>query len=274
MPKQRPTLGLRPRTDRKSEVVSPYFWYHFGEGTGTTLADVSGSGPTLTVEGTLTNFWDNPGFGTGNGTDIHTTESGEDAHIRSVCDLQQFGASDQLLIAFDIYVTANPSSQEDLLWWGENAAASGWGIEVNASGQFVFVIRAVDASGANNGAISGYTVDTNANARQTIVLDVQGVGDNLVDIDLYVNGTAEGTSVSSHNLAGGTGAIDAPTDNDARGLTLMARNTGASQDRWWGGRMGNAFVMHRSSIDTTLAALLGTELFKYQSEFPLCLVGK
>lgn len=277
-----PGLAAVPRSAAWAKIASKFAGravaYQCHEGTGTTIADALGQGPTITIQGTLTNLWNNQGFLTPNGTDVISTETGPDTVIDSICDMTLLDG-EQLLVAFDLSVTGNPASAEGILCWGENSTSSGWALGINGAGQVGLAIRGTGGGGSwDNDDISSFQVGS-LSGRASYVCDIHGNRNATVDFDLYANGAAVGNSVTGKDLTGGGTAP--PTGGDDRGLVLMCRNTATSTDRLLasatsGALLGRVLMLRRSwdpTNDSGLALALAQDLYRYPGEAPMCLLS-
>ena len=252
--------------------ASNYIWYKMYESSGTTISDSAGNGPAITLSGTLTNAWDNPGYVTLNNTDQYA-EAGTNTYIDQLMNLSTLSEGERLIVTFDYAYDGVIASSVVFFSWGLNGTGGGWFIQKKTAEQIALAVRGQDAPSASYATFSGYTVP--GSQRNTITIEIIKNAGDSIDANLYANGG--GTAVSSVtdlDLTGSGGTIPS-SDSAGVGFTLFARRAGAlSRDQYLEGQMGNMLIVRHAAGDANLAISINAEMHTAQGDLPWALDGK
>lgn len=267
-----PSRGIPPATANKS------LWYPLHEGTGTSLADALGSGPTLTLGGTTpTSGWAEIGSYTANGTDNIAT-SASNAHVNSVLGLSQLSSGGILLCGYELQVpNASSIANQFVFWFGRDSATAGfggWGLTYNSSDQPAFYMRGVEAASVNSVGLGVAIGDTHTAFIKVVV--ALWVESGYLRMECRQSGSASPGTVGTQQVDL-TGLTLPATASD--GMMLLARRTSAaSYANFMGGgssgaKLGNVWAQYRPSYDSTIAAAAYADMVAASREFPRSLRG-
>lgn len=267
-----PTRSIPPATANKS------FWYPLHEGTGTTLADALGSGPTMTLGGTTpANGWTNPGEYAPNGTDNIAT-SASSAHINSVLGLAQLASGGMLLCGYELIVpNASSAANQFIFWYGRDSATAGfggWGLTYNSSDQVAFYMRGVEAASVNSIGLGVAIGDSHTVAVKVLVTIWYESG--YLRFEVRQSGTSLPGTIGTQQIDVSGLTLPASASD---GTTLMARRTGAATYANFmgasasGARLNNVFAQYRPTYSSTISALAYADMVASSREFPRSLRG-
>lgn len=244
-------------------------WYPCHEGTGTTLEDIFGNGPDLTVSGTTADIWDNAGAISPNATDVKAI--GANAYINTMCNLATLqSAGGVIRVGFNITVPAAAAAARGIIQWGRSSAAiGGWGIEINGSDQPIFALRN-DAAGSVESSAFGRSISDTYSTIKNVLMEIFFQDANTINGYIYVTGTTVASMTTPIDVTGDTLPV-ASTD----GFTFMARRTAAATwDRFAGvgtEQINNLFIQRRTTYDPTLGAAAFADMEANHREFPASL---
>lgn len=267
-----PSRGVAVATANKS------FWYPLHEGTGTSLADALGSGPTMTLGGTTpANGWTNPGEYAPNGTDNIAT-SASSAHMNSVLGLAQLASGGMLLCGYELIVpNASSAANQFIFWYGRDSATAGfggWGLTYNSSDQVAFYMRGVEAGAVNSIGLGVAIGDSHTVAVKVLVTIWYESG--YLRFEVRQSGTSSPGTIGTQQLD--VSALTLPS-TATDGTTLLARRTGASSYANFmgastsGARVNNVWAQYRPTYSSTISALAYTDMVAASREFPRSLRG-
>lgn len=267
-----PSRGVAVATANKS------FWYPLHEGTGTSLADALGSGPTMTLGGTTpANGWTNPGEYAPNGTDNIAT-SASSAHMNSVLGLAQLASGGMLLCGYELIVpNASSAGNQFIFWYGRDSATAGfggWGLTYNSSDQVAFYMRGVEAGAVNSIGLGVVIGDTHSVPVKVLVTIWYESG--YLRFEVRQSGTSSPGTIGTQQIDVSGLTLPASASD---GTTLMARRTGAATYANFmgasasGARLNNVFAQYRPTYSSTISALAYADMVASSREFPRSLRG-
>jgi hypothetical protein len=264
--------SLTPARGVAVSASNPAIWYPMHEGTGTTLADALGSGPTLTVGGTspAATIWANAGCLTPNGTD-HAATAAQQAHADTVCNLNSLVSGGMLILGMEIQYAGANSASNYIFGHGRDAATAGyggWWFGVNGSDQPQFLFRGNGAASNVSGAMGLNVGDTHSGmVRMLLALWIE----NRVSLraELRTGTTGDTVGTAQYDLTGQTipsAALD--------GLTVGGKRiSGATLNSYSAARLDNLFVQKRAAYSSTIAAAAWADMAAAPREFPRSLRG-
>ena len=267
-----PARGVAVAASNKS------FWYPLHEGTGTSLADALGSGPTMTLGGTTpANGWTYPGEYAANGTDNIAT-SPSSAHIDSVLSLAQLVSGGMLLCGYELIVpNASSATNQFIFWFGRDSATAGyggWGLTYNSSDQLAFYMRGVEAAAVISTATGVGIGDAHTVAIKVLITIWHESG--------YLRFESRQTGTFAPGVIG-TKQVDLTgltlPSSASDGLILLARRTSAASFANFmgsgssGARVGNVFAQYRPTYSSTISAAAFADMQAASREFPRSLRG-
>lgn len=268
------TLVTLPRVTPSANVAvaHPTVWYTLHEGTGTTLADAMGYGPNISVSGTTTGIWTNPGHFTGDGATVYAS-SGSSTPIDNIFKLSDLDGK-HIICGFEILRANSAASTEYAFMWGRDAVTAGygaWAINFNGTDQPGFLFR---GNGASSSTVPtfGLSIGDTHTASVQMMVEIF-INNGYLEAILYQS-TSETAGTVQINLSTYTLPSAAPD-----GLTLFGRRTsGATVQQWLGSgssgsRMNCFFAQKRSAYDPTIGVLAWNAFKAARREFPSPLRG-
>lgn len=259
------SIGLSMRSAAVA-LLSPAVFYKMHEATSDTISDSLGNGPDLTIEGTLTNIWDNPGWLTFSGDNY--AQSGVDSYLSSVFNVGS--STGQVIVSFDYYFDGDLTNTESFFSWGNVTASTGnngFTLALTNGEHHQITYRGTTSNQTTN--LTGTSIGSLGNVRNHLTFDFRPSG----LVTSYANGAQMGSQLITGfevglSLAGAT-----------QGLTISGRALSSSIDRYISSAGGNArlarfFAINRSTASDALAAAVNEQFYKYMGELPIALNGQ
>ena len=230
--------------------------YPMTEGAGTTLAEQSGRGPSITVGGTVTGAWANPGWFTHDAAG-NTLKLSGNANVDGLIDMTQ---ECSILMGADLWLTAWPSSTESMLSLHRTDIATG-GIRMamvsGSAGRFGVYYK---SNGGAESEVVGYSMPggTFLGQRLSILVELRVVPSRSeLHVFMYINGRLERGNV----LPLGT-----PPAQDANGGWTVSGYGAASPiqklgSSGSGARTALAFIARHSGRDRNIAGRLAAHIW-------------
>ena len=282
--RNRSISAAAPRTSRVQPAAgTAAFCYMMREGTSDQLADYYGNGPDLTLDGTLTNVWDNPGFVTLSGDNLcEVTYADEDAMRASI--FWKVGQLTNLpvnhvILAYDEYLAADPASGTHVFNFGRSTleAVGGYRITMTTAGVVRISGREVGGTSETGTGLDDVTSALGASPLQHLI-EIEGQSDpGNVTVHHYVDGILEASETWLTTAAAATIGSQFGTtasSNEWRDVIFARAGGGSTNDLIHPGGQFSRLLGYQGAYDATLAEALAKELTDNRYEAPTLLYNR
>lgn len=228
-------------------------FYGQQEGTGTTLADTGGFGPSITVGGTTAGIWANAGSLTHHSAG-NTIRLSNLQYADSLIDMR---SDCSILIGMDIYMTAWPTTTETM-WGLHRPDTTGGGVRMvlpSASvGRFGLYYR---PSGSGETEVVGGAPSTYLNRWVSVLTELRVLATaGELQFNVWLDGQA-----FRHRRAYSLGAP--PPPDASGGICFSGNGSGPNQLLGSGGsgaRTRDVFVFRHSGVDRSIGSRLAAHM--------------
>ena len=228
--------------------------YPMVDGSGSTLAELSGRGPSIAVGGTVTGAWANPGWFTHDAAG-NTLKLAGNSYIDGILDMS---AECSVLVGLDLWLAAWPSSTE-VAWGLHRTDTTTGGVRMPlVSGSAGRISLYFKPAGASESELIGYGMPggTYIGRRISLLFEMRFLpARGELHTFMFVNGQIQ---------RGNVVAMTAPPTTDAAGgLSFSGYGNPVGQKLGSGGsgaRTALAFAMRHSGKDRNIAARLAAHI--------------
>lgn len=273
-----------PNSRALAAIVSGAVWYPLHVGTGTTVADKLGNGPTLTLSAAAGTIWSaNWGVATPDGATQRFDSPANDAYLKALCRLDNL-TGQELLVGFELQTDGGMTANEQVGGWGNQnngaGVTGGWSVGLASNTQMNLATHA--GNGASGAIFSTFpnSSHTGISAKILSLISIRGISAGVVDLTRHSwivgTGLQNTGTVSAVNLLASGGAV--PAGDAGSKLTLMARQIGVSSyDRYLGatagsnGQLNNFWVARLASAQPGVAEQCLLDMVAALREFPISL---
>jgi hypothetical protein len=259
----------------RSEVTAAIWHPLHGDATQKLAQSAGGN---LTVNGTVGTLWSaNWGAATPDGAAHFLRGELSDLTHQELFDLRDL-VGQELLIGFDLQTDGDVSQAECFFFYGANTGAgsrSGWALNLNSSEQIAIEIRANGGSSTATTAVAATAVQNASRHSYVLSLIATSVSEAQLRVLRWQHGTGPlDPRVSDVFTLVPNDAVNPPGVDSTIGLTLLARATTTSPDRFFGaaagsnGQMNNFWAARLSQPVLGLAAACLEDMGIRSREFP------
>lgn len=247
-------------------IDSPWMMFQFHEGAGTVVSDRAGRASDATVLGTTAGIWANPTSGiTCAGTNNFNVAAAEVADIFDVRDYEG-----HLLIAFDLYLSANPTDREYVCAYGDNQdkATDGYlAIEINNTGPSIYLVY--QEPGGAYQTVSALGALTTG-VRIPLMIDI-GFSADAITYAWYRSGVIDRTGTLNPD---GTARPGVST----KGLRMLSQTFGSAANRplglyGSGARLENFLAMRIGNDDASKIARIAKDMANAKGDLSQSMAG-
>lgn len=256
---------------------NPAVWYPMHEGTGTTLSEALGLGPSMTLAGTTpANGWSTAGCYTPNGSDNYAS-CASNSHINSVMGLANIASSGMILCGFELQFPSASGTLQYINFWGRDSASAGfggWGIYIASNDSVNILVRGVQAGSSDSRPMGVQLGDTHTAPIKVLVS--MWFESGYLRLECRQTGSVDPGVIGSDQM--NCTAITLPS-TASDGAVLMMRRNGVTptQSPLGGGssgaRLNNFFCQRRAQFSTTIADDAFADMEAAGREFPRALRG-
>ena len=232
---------------------------HFpcNEGTGTTLGDAVGKGPSITVAGTVTGAWGTANWFT-HDVSGNTLRLKNLPYIDGLINMTTDGA---ILIGCDYFVTTWPASASEYLWClhrGAEGSTGGLAMSISNANAGRFSVQYKSNGGAGQNEVVGFAPSTYLSVRNSLLVEaIVNTTRGELTIHLFHNGRLERSNIWTLATPPATDAA-CGLNFSGYGATPTAKlGTGGSA----GTRTQNLFVARHDGSDRNLAGRLARDIY-------------
>ena len=237
-----------------SRVQSLYF--PCNDGSGTTLAESPGKGPSISIAGTTTGAWGTASWFT-HDAGGNTLQLKNLPYVDGLINMTTDGA---IIVACDFYLTTWPTSASEYLWClhrGGESTTGGLTLSISNASLGRYSVNYKSNGGSTNEVV-GFTMGTYLSVRTSLLVEaVVNTTSSLLSIFFYINGRLE----RSNNYPLGT----PPATDAACGLNFSGYGATPSNKLGTGGSAGervqNLFVARHDGSDRNIAGRLARDLY-------------